>query len=166
MDDDALVARAERILGTILYATVATCSKDNLPWNSPVRCVRDDNLHFYWFSDKESQHSRNVRGNSHVFLVIYDSTVPEGQGAGVYVQAKAYEVSDPEEITLARRIKKGASVDRPADDFLGTAVRRVYKAVPERIWTNAAEIKDGVFVRDYRIEVPLDLLKSRLKKST
>ena len=99
------INRARQIIGKINYATIATASKEGRPWNSPVAQVHDKELNIYWFSDKEGQHSRNVRENDRVFIVIYDSTVPEGQGEGVYIEAKAYEVTDPDEITYARRIQ-------------------------------------------------------------
>lgn len=157
------INHAKTILENIIYATVATSTKDGQPWNSPVRCVYDKDLNIYWFSDKEGQHSKNVRENEDVFIVLYDSTIPEGDGEGVYIQAKAYEVTDPDEVTHARRIKKGADYSRSPDDFLGDAVRRVYKAVPQKVWMNDAEIKDGVFIRDFRVEIPLDELRSLLK---
>lgn len=154
--------RAKEILQKIIYATIATAGKDGKPWNSPVRHVYDDELNVYWFSDKENQHSKNVRDNEDVFIVVYDSTVPEGDGEGVYIQAKAVELNDPEEIRLARRIKKGVDMDAP-DDFMGDAVRRVYKAVPQRVWMNDAEVTDGVFIRDYKVEIPLDVIRASLK---
>ncbi|HEY1645278.1 MAG TPA: hypothetical protein VGF75_02735, partial [Candidatus Saccharimonadales bacterium] len=116
----------------------------------------------YWFSDKEGQHSRNVRGNGKVFIVIYDSTVPEGKGEGVYFQADVVELSDPEEIRLVRSIKKGEDMDAP-DDFMGDAVRRVYKATPQKVWMNDAEVTDGVFIRDYRVDIDLEQLKEDLQ---
>jgi hypothetical protein len=154
--------RAKEILNTIRYATIATASKEGKPWNSPVAHVNDNDLNIYWFSDKANQHSQNVRENENVFIVIYDSTVPEGDGEGVYIEAKAMELSDPEEIQFARKLKKGPGYNRPADDFLGEAIRRVYKAVPQHVWMNAAEEKDGVFLRDYRVSIPLDDLKASL----
>lgn len=155
MNDNTKRARA--ILDRIIYATIATTTKEGKAWNTPVRYVLDASLNIYWFSDKEGQHSINIRNNPDVFIVIYDSTVPEGKGAGagVFIQAKATEINDPETIRLARSIKKGRNLDAP-DDFMGKAIRRVYKAVPQRMWTNAAEIKNGMFIRDYRIEVPID----------
>ena len=90
--------RANEILGEISYATVATASTDGKPWNSPVRHFCDSDLNIYWFSDKLNQHSRNIRENPDVFIVIYDSTVPEGAGEGVYIEAQARELNDPEEI--------------------------------------------------------------------
>ncbi len=151
--------RAKNILATIRYATIATASKAGKPWNTPVAHTFDDNLNLYWVSDKENQHSRNVRENVDIAIVIYSSTVPAGSEEGVYFEAKAVELSDPDEIRFMRRIKKGADYDEPADAFLGDAVRRVYKATIVSAWMNDAEEHDGVFVRDYRVEIPLESLK-------
>lgn len=156
--------RAKEILEKIIYATLATVTDEGKPWNSPVRHVYDDDLNIYWFSDKENQHSKNVRSNGEVFIVIYDSTVPEGDGEGVYLQCTVTELTDPDEIRKARRIKKERDMD-DADEFLGNAIRRVYKAEPRCVWMNDAEIDDGKFIRDYKVEVPLDELKASLKSS-
>ena len=74
--------------------------------------------------------------------MIYDSTVPEGQGKGVYIEAKAFEMNDQEEIRLARRIKRGPQDDDP-QPFMGNGIRRVYKAIPQRAWMNEVEKKKG-----------------------
>jgi hypothetical protein len=99
-----------------------------------------------------------------VFIVVYDSTVPEGQGEGVYIQATASELTDPEEIRLARRIKKGPEHDDPSPFMDKGGVRRVYKATPEKIWMNDAEIRNNVFIRDYRVELSLTAVQRRLKR--
>ena len=155
--------RAKEILEKIIYATVATADKNGKPWNSPVRHVYDSDLNLYWFSDKSNQHSQNIRENEDVLIVIYDSTVPEGQGEGVYIEAKAKQVEDPEEIRKARQIKKGRNNDAP-NDFMDGAIRRVYKATPTRVWVNDAEVKDGIFLRDYRVEIPLPIIQNLLRK--
>lgn len=146
--------KAIEILAKIQYATVATVTPDGKPWNSPVAHEIDVDHNIYWFSDKESQHSKNVRTNPHAFIVIYDSTAPEGTGEGVYVEADVIELNDAEEINKVRNVKKGRVVD-DANEFLGEAVRRCYKAIPKRMWMNDAEEKDGKFIRDYRVEVTL-----------
>lgn len=156
--------RAVEILRKIRYATIATANKDGKPWNSPVAHEYDDQLNVYWFSDKQNQHSQNVRENEDVFIVIYDSTVPEGDGEGVYIEAKAVEVSDPEEILRIRRIKKGEDYQGPSGEFLGEAIRRMYKAVPKRVWMNDAEVKDGVFIRDYRVDISLETIRDLLSE--
>lgn len=150
--------RAKEILQKIIYATVATASKQGVPHNSPVAHLLDDDLNLYWFSDKQSQHSKNIRENEDVFIVIYDSTAPEGDGEGVYLKAKAYEVNDPAEIDRAFAGRKGYS-GKP-DDYLGDKVRRTYKAIPQQAWMNDAEMKDGRFVRDFRVEVAMQDLTS------
>lgn len=154
--------RALEIIKKIQYATLATVTPEGLPWNSPVKHEYDDELNIYWFSDKSNQHSKNVRSNGKVFIVIYDSTVPEGEGEGVYIQAHVTELTDPEEISAVRRIKKGPDYDAP-DDFIGSAIRRVYKAIPEKVWLNDSETKNNVFIRDYKVEVDLSTLKNNLK---
>lgn len=152
--------RAAEIIKDIQYTTLATVTPEGLPWNSPVARVYDDNLNFYWFSDKEGQHSRNVRHSGQVFIVIYDSTVPWGEGEGVYVQADVVELNDREEIRIARELKGGSNGD--PEEFIGEAVRRVYKAIPRKVWMNDAEIKDGAFIRDYRVELDLDKVRAEL----
>lgn len=156
--------RAIEILRKIRYATIASANKDGRPWNSPVAHEYDNQLNIYWFSDKQNQHSQNVRENENVFIVIYDSTVPEGDGEGVYIEAKGVELTNPEEILSVRKMKKGEDYEGKPNDFLGDAIRRVYKAVPQRVWMNDAEVTDGAFIRDYRVDISLDTIRRLLSK--
>jgi nitroimidazol reductase NimA-like FMN-containing flavoprotein (pyridoxamine 5'-phosphate oxidase superfamily) len=161
---DKYIAQARGVIESIGYATLATVTPEGMPWNSPVRHVYDADLNIYWFSDKQSQHSQNVRANGEVYVVIYNSTVPEGQGLGIYIQATAVEVVDPGEVLRARRLKKGAAYQAMPGEFLGDESRRVYKAVPRAVWLNGAEVTDGVFIRDYRRELQLEALKEVLRE--
>lgn len=63
-----------------------------------------------------------------------------------------------------RRIKKGPRAYVSADEFLGDAVRRIYKASPEKVWMNDAEVTDGVFIRDTRVEIDLAELKKAIAR--
>lgn len=144
--------KAKDILAKIRYATLATVTPEGMPWNSPVAHEIDKNYNIYWFSDKENQHSKNLRNNPRVFIVIYDSTAPEGEG--VYMEADVIELSDADEINKIRNAKKGKEIN-DAENFLGGAVRRCYKATPSRMWMNDAEVRNGDFIRDYRVEVNL-----------
>lgn len=154
--------RAAEIVKQIKYATLATVTPEGVPWNSPVAHDWDEDLNIYWVSDKQGQHSINVADNGRVFIVIYDSTVPEGEGEGVYIQAYAEKVTDPNEILRVRRIQKGEDFQAEEGELLDDSIRYMYKAVPEKLWINDAEITDGVFIRDYRVEIDLEDLKSRL----
>jgi hypothetical protein len=130
--------KAKEIISKLLYITVATATPNGLPWNSPVFAAFDENYTFYWTSWPGTQHSQNITANPHVFLVIYDSTVPQGQGEGVYIQANALEVTDIKDIQRGSDIlyaRKGKPT-RDAKEFLGDSPRRMYKAVPEKAWVN------------------------------
>lgn len=153
-----LIDKAKEIIEKILYITIATCSKDGKPWNSPVYSAFDEQYNFYWVSWKENQHSRNVKENNNVFLVVYDSTVPEGTGEGVYIQAKAYELNGEKEIEkILGYLYKRKGQDpkkREAKEFMGNYPRRVYKAVPEKVWMNDIGEVNGNYI-DKRVEVKL-----------
>jgi uncharacterized protein YhbP (UPF0306 family) len=86
--------KAAEIIKKIPYITLATSSKDNQPWNSPLWSAFDKDLNFYWASDYKSVHSTNIRNNSKVFCVIYDSTMAEGTGEGVYFSGNVYEIAE------------------------------------------------------------------------
>lgn len=156
--------RAAEILNTIRYATIATVTEDAEPWNSPVAHELDSNLTIYWVSDKENQHSKNVRANGQAFIVIYDSTVREGDGEGVYLKVDVIELSDADEILYVRRLRKGDDYQSKEGEFLGNAVRRIYKAVPKAMWMNDAEMQDGVFIRDYKVELDLADVRQEFSK--
>jgi hypothetical protein len=159
-DRNYYIHRAAEIMNAIQYATVATASTNGHPWNSPVFAVRDVDMCLYWFSDKAAQHSKNIRATNEAFIAIYDSTCPEGTGEGVYLQVRVEEVRRIEEIRHARQLKKGIA-DNPRS-FLGASVRRVYKATPHKIWINAVQIEGKKFIRDYRIELPIDEVRHQL----
>jgi hypothetical protein len=149
--------RAREIFASIRYATIATSNSQGEPWNTPVSSAHDSAASIYWVSDRRNQHSRNIRQNPNVFMVFYDSTVPAGKGEGVYLAATAVELSDIDEIQQARDIIGEA--DAPSSEqFAGYSILRLYKAVPSEAWMNAVEISDGVFIRDYRVEIPLAAL--------
>lgn len=158
--------RAAEIINEILYITIASVSADGQPWNTPVYSAFDKDLNFYWFSDKNSQHSQNVRSKSKVLLVIYNSTVPVGTGEGVYVKATVSELNAPEEILAAKAVldeRVGKEKERNAENYIGNAVLRGYKATAVQVWMNDDDKdENGNYVRDIRVEVPLDELRASL----
>ena len=154
--------RAKEIVQRILYVTIASVSSDGIPWNTPVYSAYDNHANFYWTSSPQAQHSRNIDSNTRVFLVIYDSTVAEGRGEGVYLEAAAAALDDPAEIAearqnMARRVGKqfGPETDR----LLETGMQRIYRATPNRVWMNGFENDEKSYVRDIRVEIPVACLK-------
>ena len=160
---DSDEARARAIVQRIVYVTVATASADGAPWNSPVYCAYDERGTFYWCSSPEAQHSRNIESNGRAFLVIYDSTAPEGGGEGVYVEARAAAVEDPAEMAQAKRHmgrRVGKELGADTDRLLAARQQRIYRATPTRVWMNSFEHDEhGGYVRDIRVEVSVACLK-------
>jgi nitroimidazol reductase NimA-like FMN-containing flavoprotein (pyridoxamine 5'-phosphate oxidase superfamily) len=148
--------RAKEIIKRIQYVTIASVTEDGMPWNSPVFAAYDENYNFYWGTHKDSQKAKNVRSTPNVFLVIYDSTIGAGMGEGVYIKAKAHEISDPEEVKNAFKLLK----DRHEVTFWDFAAVenngpiRLYKAIPQQVWMNDNGQKNGHYV-DIRTEINL-----------
>ena len=89
--------------------------------------------------------------------MINDSTVAEGAGEGVYVKAKAQELTDKEDILSALSLldkRVGKTNKRDANEFLDDYPRRIYKAIPEKFWVNGEGEVDGNYI-DKRVEVDL-----------
>lgn len=151
--DEAKIAR--RVLSKVVYATLATANGNAMPWNAPVYCAYDKNYVFYWISARQCVHSKNIEENPNIAIVVYDSTVPEGMGIGVYIKAVAELVEDPKEI------KKGLEVlyrrkGKPAPNFnkYVDAPRMVYRAIPSAVWINNLREKGEDF-RSLRLEISL-----------
>ncbi len=152
-------ADATAVLGTISYITIATVSKDGQPWNTPVAGFHFDNDYtFYWASWQENQHSKNIRANGKAFVVVYDSTPPSNEpSAGVYIQGQAFELTDTQEIMRAALVFKNDPYN-PSDGtkYIGGYPRRIYKFVPEKIWTN-----DDGDIHGNAIDIRLDAEKRK-----
>ena len=56
----------------------------------------DDGDEFVWVSRPTTRHSENIAARRKVAIVVYDSSVPVGNAAAVYVVAVAHEVTDDE----------------------------------------------------------------------
>ncbi|MGQ0776232.1 MAG: pyridoxamine 5'-phosphate oxidase family protein [Pseudonocardiales bacterium] len=156
---------ARRTIQEIQYITIATiCTgTGSHPWNSPVYSAFDSDYNFFWASDHQSQHSKNIRDNPCIFLAIYNSTIPEGTGAGrgVYIQAQARELSDPDQIARAHQLmaSRAGKTPRQASHFLGDMPRRIYQATPEKVWVNDVVERDDVRI-DVRVEIDLIVLRA------
>jgi uncharacterized protein YhbP (UPF0306 family) len=88
---------AQTILSHLPYITLATATTDGIPWNAPVYAAFDETYTFFWVSAKYARHSQNIKANPRIAMVVYDSTVPPGTGTGVFMEARAYELTDEQE---------------------------------------------------------------------
>ena len=153
--------KAKEIIKKNLYITLATIGKDGLPWSSPVYAAYDEEYNFYWASGKNAKHSKNLDFKSTISFVIFDSSVPWGEGQGVYIQAKVIELTDEKDIHHAFLYRYGriGKAEDKVEEFLGKAPRRIYKASPEKIWIRVDAKENGYFV-DKRVELNISDLKT------
>ncbi len=154
------IASAKQIISENIYMTIATASTDGKPWISPVFFAYDDSYNLYWVSSKDSKHSQIIRKNPQVAIVIFDSRAPEGQGDGVYFEAKVDELSDESEIkqameVLNKRVTKDEFRVKKVEEVTNKGVWRIYKAIPNNTYKlTEGEIGDEQYV-DKRVEVKL-----------
>jgi len=136
----------QSLLRQMPYVTVATTCLDGTPWNSPVVGYFDSHLNLYWSSDTLSQHSRNIATQPVIFVVLYDSSLPLGEGVGLYLRMEAKELTGEAETERATKIYLDRYGEDGHDPFIGDCPRRIYKATPVQVWTNIAGRRRGHFV--------------------
>src|SRR6266540_2386235 len=99
---------ARRLVDANVYLTLATADDSGRPWATPVWYAARDCDEFVWVSRPDARHSLNIAARPEVGIVIFDSTVPVGGAAAVYVEAEAEQVG-PDDRTNALAIFNGRS---------------------------------------------------------
>lgn len=151
-----LINKAKEILIKVPFLIIATVNIDGSPHCSPVFCAYDESYNFFWNSQMNSGHSNNIKNNQDVFCVIFDSSVKEGDGKGVYMKGKAFEIDKKEEAKYALEVfykKKGKEL-KSEELYTGDSKRRFYKFVPEKFWINTFE-KVNDLPNDGKIQIDL-----------
>jgi hypothetical protein len=145
---------AKEAFEQIKYVTVATVSGDGQPWNTVVFSAYDANGNIYWGSNVDAQHSKNIRDNGKVFLLIYNSTVAAGTGVDIYIKATCTELDDPAEIKFAYTLLQTRRIIPywKLENTQGDSPVRLYKAASEQVWTNGEDRINGVYI-DTRIKL-------------
>lgn len=145
--------KVKTLLQTIRYATISTIDSDGKPWTAPVWYVFDEDHNIYWWSPTEAQHSKNIAGNAGVYITVFDSTAPEGDGFGLYMRAEAEVVVDDEldsAISLYNQSTKIFKLDR--ENCTGNAPTRIYKATVTQRWINDGIEQNGFYI-DRRVSL-------------
>jgi nitroimidazol reductase NimA-like FMN-containing flavoprotein (pyridoxamine 5'-phosphate oxidase superfamily) len=94
--DESLDAMARRVIDANHYMTLATVDPDGRPRVSPVYYTPARYTDVYWVSSPEAQHSRNIADRPDIEIVIFDSSLPVGEGEAVYLTAYARAIDDHE----------------------------------------------------------------------
>lgn len=148
-----MIEKASTILSSIRYATISTVDDNGKAWAAPVWYVYDDKQTIYWWSPTATQHSKNIERNDDVYITIFDSTAPEGEGLGLYIRAKASIVPDEKlerVIDLYNQSTKIFKLNR--ENTTGDAPTRLYEALPDTIQINDGIEEDG-FYQDIRRDI-------------
>lgn len=146
------MTQAETILTNVRYATLSTVDENGRAWAAPVwyAFAQTGDLVLYWWSSVNSQHSQNIARSSDVYITIFDSTVPEGEGSGLYMRARAEQVPDDE---LDQAIEYYNATTRQfklsRKNTTGTAPTRLYQARPITLQVNDGIENEG-FYQDIR----------------
>jgi Pyridoxamine 5'-phosphate oxidase len=122
--DEQLVAHARELIDANLYMTLGTVDTNGNPWVTPVFYATADYASFYWVSQTDAVHSRNLASRPQSSIVIFDSTVPAETGRAVYMTATAGELADSD-LDLGLQIYPGPAVRG------GSAVTRAEVRPPE-----------------------------------
>jgi general stress protein 26 len=148
--------QAKEIIKKIRYITIASVTHEGFPWNSPVFAAHDYEYNFYFGTHRESQKAKNIFHNPNVFLAIYDSSVPAGEGGCVYIRANAHEITDEDEIAFAHNQLWGGDAEPfwKLEEFAPGTPLVLFRVVPEMAWMNAEGEADGHYI-DVRREISL-----------
>jgi Pyridoxamine 5'-phosphate oxidase len=131
VDDDAALART--IIDGNSYMVLGTADAGGSAWASPVWFATDDGRDFYWVSSPQARHSRNLAVRPQLGIVIFDSTVPPGDGQAVYMSATAAELTGDDIDTGIDVFARGAVAAGLAawtrENVVPPARHRIYRAV-------------------------------------
>jgi pyridoxine/pyridoxamine 5'-phosphate oxidase len=149
-DDNA--AKVRQIIDANRYMTLSTADASGLPWVSPVWYATVDHRRFYWVSDPDARHSRNLASRPQLAIVIFDSTVVPGDAAPVYMSAVAEQVPDSE-------LEEGMAIFAQVSEAQGLSVWGLADVQPpalHRLYRTTAS--EHFLLRDDRdVRVPVSL---------
>jgi hypothetical protein len=126
------VSAARRIIDANSYLTLATADADGRPWATPVWFAHHRYADYLWVSRPSTRRSANIAARPETGIVIFDSTVPVGNGQGVYMETRAEQVPDTrDEWALAifsAALEADGGTGWQLADVAGSAAFRLYHA--------------------------------------
>lgn len=81
MTQEELVKLAKDIVKNNIYLTLGTSDGD--PWVAPLFYCVNENYNFYFISQLDSLHTKQMLKNPKVAFSIFDSHAEEGKGTGI-----------------------------------------------------------------------------------
>jgi hypothetical protein len=137
MRPDDIRSHAEEIVAENSYLILSTVDDQGRPWTTPVFFAAQQLGEFFWISDIDARHTRNLLVRPQVSLVIFDSTVTPGEGRALYAVGTAAEVP-ADDLEPALRVYPGPARrgvrSFHANELSEPASWRLYRAVATGTW--------------------------------
>lgn len=73
VEGEELETIARRDIDSNQFMTIGTADEERVRWVSPVWYAPADYREFFWVSDPEARHSRNIAARPQVAIVIFDA---------------------------------------------------------------------------------------------
>ena len=83
---------ARGVIDANLYMVLGTADAGGHPWITPVYYSAGGYTDFFWVSNPDATHSRNIAARPQVSIVIFNSHTPIGTAQAVYMSGVAEEV--------------------------------------------------------------------------
>ena len=130
---------ARDIIESNRYMVLGTADEAGVPWVTPVWYAQSAYRRFIWVSSPDRRHSRNVRAQTEVSIVIFDSQVAVGDARAIYMSARAEELSGAElerDVALFEAASRAQGLTRrwALEDMLAPSPYRLYRATVSRHW--------------------------------
>lgn len=146
MKQEELNKTARGIIRNNIYLTLATTDGED-PWASPLFYTVDKEYNFYYISQLNSLHSKNIAMNPSVSFAIFNTRQKEGEGNGVQARGVVKLIKDSQ-IKEAMKWYKTSFIEMNEENFMGDAPYRLFKITPSNIY-----ILDPDEETDKRVEV-------------
>lgn len=137
MPSEHIPALAQAIVDANTYLVLSTADGQGRPWTTPVFFAAQGVREFFWVSDVDARHTRNLLARPRISLVVFDSTATPGEARALYAAGTAAEVS-PDDLEQCLRIYPGRP--RPGirsfsvSELTEPATWRLYRAVTTDVW--------------------------------
>ena len=138
MTNEELVKLAKDIIKNNIYLTLGTADGD--PWVAPLFYCVTEKYNFYFISQLDSLHTKQMLKNPKVAFSIFDSHAEEGQGKGVQAMGDVHMITEDELETEINNYHTTFIEIKP--EFLkGDAPYRLFKLSPSEVWITDPEAK-------------------------
>jgi hypothetical protein len=137
MTVDGIAAHARELLDANGFLTLGTVDPSGRPWTTPVYFAASGLHEFYWCSETDAVHSRNLTERPQVSIVVFDSSVRPYHGRALYAVGTAAELHG-DDLERGLRVfpgpghRGGSALTR--DDVTGSSAYRLYRATATDLW--------------------------------